>query len=85
MIFMVIKPDNDMISQCKVPGRNQIRISKSEIRNKFKIPILQGPKQKPMAFIFGHLNLGPCFGFRASDFEFSSFQSIKKEYWVDHR
>jgi len=79
MIFMVIKPGNDMISQCKVPGRNQIRISKSEIRNKFKIPMFQCPKQKPMASIFGHLNLGHCFGFRASDFGFSSLQSITKE------
>jgi hypothetical protein len=51
---------------------NQIRISKPEIRNKFKIRMLQCSKQKPSGSLgFDHLNLDhwaffriSCFGFR---------------------
>jgi len=55
-------------------GRNQIRSSKSEIRNKFKIQMLQCSKQKPTgsrfwSFEFGSLDIVSDFVLRISDFQ----------------
>ena len=55
-------------------GGNQIRISKSEIRNKFKAQMLQCSKQKPSvprfwSFEFGSLDIVSDFVLRISDFQ----------------
>ena len=59
----------------------QIRISKSEARNKFKIRKLQCSKQKftSLALVIWIWVIEFCFGFRASDFEFlASLQLAQK-------